>query len=113
MATISPIATDRGEPEILSLEQCRRLLAAAAGCRDGVLVPYVALGLFCGIRPTELSRLSWKEIDLDQQTVTVGAKLAKMRQRRIVAISDNALEWLLPHGARRSKERTGGGILTR
>jgi integrase len=85
---------DEREPEVLSLASVRKLLEAAQGYREGKLVPYVVLGLFCAIRPTELARLSWKEIDLEAKTVTIGAKMAKMRARRIVEVSDNAVTWL-------------------
>jgi integrase len=101
-AGIDPIRCDRDEPEILPLETVRRLLAAAIDYKDGRLVPYLALGLFAAIRPTELARITWKEIDLGQGTVTLGAKLAKMRQRRIVRLSENCLEWLRPHAPRRT-----------
>ena len=87
---------DDHEPDVLSLASVRKLLDAARRFKEGKLVPYVALGLFCAIRPTELARLSWREIDLDAKTVTIGAKLAKMRSRRIVDISDNAIAWLAP-----------------
>jgi integrase len=60
-------------------------------------MPYVVLGLFCAIRPTELARISWDDIDLKARTVTIGAKLAKMRQRRIVEIPNNAVQFLKPH----------------
>ena len=94
---IEPIKTDREEPDILPLEGARMVLQAAREYKGGVLMPYIALGLFCAIRPTELARLTWKEIDLEAGTVTIGSKLAKMRQRRIVSIPKNAINWLLPH----------------
>ena len=105
VATIDPIKTDRDEPEILPLADVRKLVAAAHTVKDGICEPYVILGLFCAIRPTELSRLTWADIDLDAKTVTIGAKLAKMRQRRIVAISDNAMEFLLPHAVKKTPLR--------
>lgn len=103
---------DDAEPAILTLAQVRRLLTAAQQFKDGRLIPYVTLSLFTGIRPTELARLSWEHVDLDAGTVTIGAKLAKMRQRRIVEFAhlterdqdgreiklpSNLREWLLPH----------------
>jgi integrase len=88
---------DRDEPQILPLDSVKRLLQAAGAHKQGVCIPYIALGLFCAIRPTELGRLSWNEIDLNAGTVTIGAKLAKMRQRRIVEIPKNAIQFLNPH----------------
>jgi integrase len=95
--SVDPIKVDRDEPQILPLDSVKRLLEAAEAHKQGVCIPYIALGLFCAIRPTELARLSWNEIDLNAGTVTIGAKLAKMRQRRIVEIPKNAIQFLSPH----------------
>lgn len=95
------IKLDRTEPVILDLGAVRRLMLCTMAHRGGVLVPYVVLALFAAIRPTELARLSWTDIDLEADTVTIGAKIAKMRGRRIVALSDNCAAWLLPHALTR------------
>jgi site-specific recombinase XerD len=85
---------DATEPQILALEDCRNLLAAARDYEKGRLLPYVALGLFAGLRPAELSRLTWSKIDLTEGTVTLDGSMAKTRQRRIVKLSENAVAWL-------------------
>ncbi len=95
-AKIDPIKADRGEPAILTVEQADEILAAARTFKHGDLTPYVALGLFAGLRPTELSRLSWSRIDLKAKTITIGSDIAKMRSKRIVEMSDNLREWLSP-----------------
>ncbi len=105
VAKIDPIKKDREEPETLTLAEARRIMEAARQHKGGILVPYFALALFAAVRPTELARLTWDEIDLAAGTVTIGAKLAKMRQRRIVALAENAVEWLLPHAATRTPIR--------
>lgn len=99
---LEAVTVERDEPEIFALDCARTLLRAALGYKEGLLVPYVALGLFCAIRPKELERLTWDDIDIEAQTVTLGAKIAKMRERRIVEISDNCMKWLLPHAAKRT-----------
>lgn len=52
------------------------------------------LVLFCGIRVEEACKMSWYHIHLDSKKVTVDAKIAKNRQRRINEIPENALMWL-------------------
>jgi integrase len=74
-------------------------MAVAQEYKQGVCVPHIVLGLFCAIRPTELARLSWDDMDLEAETVTIGSRLAKMRQRRIVEIPKNAVAFLAPHMA--------------
>ncbi len=96
VAKIPIIKTERHEPCILTPEQTAKLLADASAHKDGLLVPYVALAVFAGLRPRELARITWDRIDLPQRTITLDASLAKMRARRLVAISENLAAWLAP-----------------
>lgn len=93
---------ERGEIEVLPIKKATELLKAAAGYKDGKLVPYVALATFCAIRPDELARLSWDEIDLAEKQVTITASAAKKRGRRVVDVPDNCVAWLRRHAARRT-----------
>ncbi|MDX2108767.1 MAG: site-specific integrase [Verrucomicrobiota bacterium] len=102
IAKVDCVVVEQGEPVALSNGQVRKLLQAALEYEGGKTVPFFALALFAGLRPNELGRLSWQDIDLEQKLITVGAKIAKMRQRRNVEISDNLIDWLLPHAAKRT-----------
>ena len=94
VAGFDPVKQDDREPVILSLAECVRLLHAASTVESGALLPYVVLGLFCGIRPAELRRLSWNDVDLIAGTVMISGKAAKLRARRVVSISGNADDFL-------------------
>jgi integrase len=87
-----------GEVKIFTPEETRRLLAAAS--ED--FLPCLAIGLFAGLRSAEIERLEWKDIDLEQRHIIVGADKAKTASRRIVPIAANLAEWLKPYA-----ERTG------
>ncbi len=100
VARIPKPKVDDHEPELLALPQCHRLMEAAQSHRGGEWVPYHALTLFCAIRPTEAERLAWDAIDIEERTVTISGREAKMRARRTIPIADNALDWLLPHLAK-------------
>lgn len=107
------IAKDDSEPAVLTMGEVRKLLQIAQAYKGGKLIPYLALSLFAGIRPDrEMARLTWDNIDLSAGTITIGPKIAKMRQRRIVefatiaskdqhgkdqALPANLIEWLAPH----------------
>ena len=92
------------EPEevtTMGVIEAERLLCAALTAWDvesrrplSDLLGYVALGLFCGIRPEELQRSDLASMDLDHATMIVAGRHAKTRQRRVVDISANAVEWL-------------------
>ena len=99
---IAPVEVDAEDPVILSLADVCKLMAAAASYKDGVALPYTAIALFAAVRPTELSKLTWADIDLEAKTITLGARIAKLRAKRIVELSDNLVEWLAPHALRQT-----------
>jgi integrase len=79
-------------PGILKVSEAARLLEAATPD----VLPYVAIGLFAGLRRAELERLDWSEIDFESDLIQVTAKKAKTAQRRFVTIQPNLRAWLLP-----------------
>lgn len=95
-------AVDKTPITFLTIRDARRLLDTAAS-EYPELVPYVAIAIFAGLRPTELhgdksehGPLDWREIDLDAKIITVTAQQDKLRQGRHVNISDNLIAWLMP-----------------
>jgi integrase len=79
-------------PEILSVSEAARLLEAATPD----VLPYLAIGLFAGLRRAELERLDWSEVDFESGLIEVKAAKSKTAQRRFVTIQPNLREWLLP-----------------
>ena len=70
------------------------------------MVPYLALGIFAGVRPEELMRLGWE--DITTHGVSINGHKAKTRQRRLITISENLKGWLslggdLPPKSRRRR----------
>jgi integrase len=83
-------------PEIFQPEELERVLS----CADPELIPALAIGAFTGVRTAELLRLSWDEVDLVSGYVQVAAAKAKSARRRLIPISDNLREWLIPYAGR-------------
>ena len=71
---------------------------------DPELLPALAIGLFAGLRRSEIFALDWSEIDHEHRTIEVKGIKAKTRQRRLVSVADNLLAWLNPH------RKTSGAI---
>jgi len=94
-ATIERPIMDDKPPGILTVEQMVALLATAVEIR-AEMVAGVSIGLFGGLRRSEICALDWSEIDLEGRTIVVKGTKAKTRKRRVVAISDNLLAWLEP-----------------
>ena len=74
---------DHRPPFIFGVEQTKTLLRWTVNNKPRC-VPYLALALFCGIRPTELQGMTWEAVNLEQGIVTIDATVSKVRSRRIV-----------------------------
>jgi len=92
---------------ILKINAAVALLQAALK-HERAMVPAVAIGLFAGIRRSELTALDWSEIDLAAGTIEVRGSKAKTRQRRIVHIGNALKQWLTPHA-----RQTGGVTISK
>jgi integrase len=79
-------------PGILTVTQAARLLESATS----ELLPYIAIGLFAGLRRAELERLDWSDIHFDDGLIEVTAQKSKTARRRFVRIQRNLRDWLLP-----------------
>lgn len=82
---ITPPKVDLRPPVILTPAEAKRLLET---CRKDKprLVPWLVLGLFAGVRPEELEKLRWADVDLTNGVVTIDAAASKTRRRRTVPL---------------------------
>jgi integrase len=80
-----------GDVGILSISEAAQLLE----CATPEVLPYIALGLFAGLRRAEIQRLDWSEIDFGSGLIKVKAEKSKTAQKRFVTIQPNLKEWLL------------------
>ncbi len=79
------------EPGILTVAQAEALLNNANRLE---LLPFIAIGLFAGLRTAELMRLQSDAINLQERSVVVGQAVAKKRSRRVVEMGDGLAAWL-------------------
>jgi len=84
---------DDTAPGILTITQSAELLDVTRK-EDPEMLAYIAIGLFAGLRRSELCALEWPEIDRKARTIEVKGVKAKTRQRRIVSISSTLAAWL-------------------
>jgi integrase len=78
------------EVGILTPQEAAALLAGA----DEAIRPAIALGLFAGLRVSELEQIDWGEVHLDAGHVRIAAGKAKSARNRIIPISENLAAWL-------------------
>jgi integrase len=97
LRTARPKLIDKA-PEILTVDELRSLLEAAASVAPDV-IPMIALGAFAGLRDAEIHRLHWNEIDLARGHIEVKAAKSKTAQRRLIPIQPNLVAWLRPYSS--------------
>lgn len=117
IAQIEKPNVEETEVKILSVAEAWRLLLVASERRTGRdksgadistdLVPYVALGLFAGLRSSEIEGLDWGDINLQARQIQVRAAVAKTSMCRSIEVSDNLYAWLKPY-----EQERGGFVFT-
>jgi len=79
--------------EILTNAQVTALLNAVCD-NDFELLPYHALCIFAGIRPKEVERLSWSNLNMEEHFIEVPDEKSKTAVRRIVEMESLLVRWL-------------------
>lgn len=100
---VERVSVDKPPPRILTPKEARRLVTFARR-RMPWRFPQIVLGLYAGIRPTELLRLRWSDINLDQGYVTINTAAAKTRRRRIVRLEPKARDLLMTAKRRENRQ---------
>lgn len=92
----------REEAGILTPAEMRRLLKHL----PDDTVPFVVLSAFAGLRPAEVQRLEWRDVNFKTGIITVRPGTSKTKRRRTVPMKDNLRAWLRPLA------KTDGNVVT-
>ena len=79
-ARLDRIPKDMSQIAILSLDETKRLLFAAATYQNGAMAATVAIGLFAGLRPSEIQHLKPEQI-MQEGIRVIGGKLRRQINR--------------------------------
>ena len=85
--------TLRMRKEILTNAQVTALLKATVES-DVELLPYHLFCIFAGVRPKEVERLRWSDLNLDEKFIQVPEETSKTGVRRIVDMESLLVRWL-------------------
>lgn len=94
-----------GEIDFLRVGEVERILRLTEE-KEPMLLAFHVLGIFAGIRPQEIARMTWDDVRLDESVAIVKGESAKTRQRRVVELEPVAVEWL-----KRCKRRDDGKFI--
>jgi integrase len=84
---------DEEEVEILEVQQVRELLSQARlVCPRQI--PWLILGLFCGLRRSEADAAEWADIDFETNTLKVNAAKLRSVSTRYVELTESARAFL-------------------
>jgi integrase len=95
---VSRFETDEDGPiEIYTPAEIGAFLSKA----DSKLIPFLAIGAFAGLRSSEILRLDWADVRLENGDPCIVVQKGKVKKRgksrRIVPMSENLRKWLRPH----------------
>jgi hypothetical protein len=90
---------EKGDIHVLDVGACERLMRYVETFNGGELVPYFAIALFAGVRPSfkgELGKLPKKEnaVSLSNDVIRITPDVSKIRDARQVTIQPNLKAWL-------------------
>tara|TARA_B100001057_G_scaffold494895_1_gene592535 strand:- start:3427 stop:4587 length:1161 start_codon:yes stop_codon:yes gene_type:complete len=90
------IKIDHDTVKVFTPKEARTVIETVAHKDHEALLPYITLMMFCGLRNSEASKLSWDKIHFDGDTVNVyiDAKIAKTPSRRCITAQNNAARLL-------------------
>lgn len=89
---LDKLPRDMSRISVLSLEECKRLLQAAMLLHDGAAIPCIAIGLFAGLRPSEIRDL--KPDDIGREKIRVSGGKLRRTLKRSVPIPPVLAAWL-------------------
>lgn len=91
---LSPPPLIEAEIQALTLDEIKRLLNATRRCFDGECCAAVGLMLYAGIRPNEVERLTWDDIDWEENVISIRPSHSKTGGTRHVTIHGVLRRWL-------------------
>lgn len=80
--------------EILTPQQMKALLMSSREYRGGMCLPAVGMMLYAGIRPHEVARLNWEQVDLQERCISILPQHSKTGGARRVTIQQPLAELL-------------------
>lgn len=88
------VSVEASVPEAYTVDQVMEVLRMTNVEAHQSVRSYVVLGLFAGLRPTEAQRLTWNEVMLDQELLSILPDRTKVKRARLVRLNPTVMAWL-------------------
>ena len=89
----------------LTFSQIKNLIKTAKMPKHKECLPAIGLLMFAGVRPREVHRLTWKDIDLEENSITIHSLCSKTGGVRQVEICSSLKRLLAPFANSQKNER--------
>lgn len=89
----------------LTFPQIKNLIKTAKMPKHKECLPAIGLLMFAGVRPKEVHRLTWKDIDLEENSITIHSLCSKTGGVRQVEICSSLKRLLAPFANSQKNER--------
>ena len=96
VTAVEPIPVEPTLPEHWDAVRVEPLMRAAR-LFNQPMVPMLAILAFAGLRPHEAARLEWQDVNLTEKIIRIRPGTSKVRQARVVEMSDNLVAWLVSY----------------
>lgn len=80
--------------EFLTIYEVKQLINTP--CRNMIIKHAFLFSCFCGLRRSDIGKLTWGDIRNDNGNLTVYVKMQKTKQPLMLPLSADAVKWLLP-----------------
>ncbi len=102
VAAISPPPLQEQEVRSLDMSELRRLLTTALRPEHRACMPALGLMLWAGIRPAEVERIDWQDIDWQEKVIALRPRHSKTGGARHVTLHPVLAVWLHEAGKRQA-----------
>ena len=91
---LEKVRVEQSIPESYSIEQVGSILNSLQSENFIPLTPYICLGLFAGLRPTEAERIGWNNIHFDNDIISIEPNQTKIKRSRHAELNSTLKIWI-------------------
>ncbi|NBO22821.1 hypothetical protein EBU94_05715 [bacterium] len=92
--SLEKVRVDQRIPKAYSVEESTKILRHLKNEEYKCLIPYICLGLFAGLRPTEAERIRWDNIHFDNEIISIEPNQTKVKRSRHAELNHTLKFWL-------------------